>query len=122
MSIRNELLAAIVTAEGGTPLSTDPMDTLLSKAVVAAGGTVSQGTVRNSLLNDYLEAKGGTRLSDAIPRNTILCEILALLIIIDCDLPRNPLLALWQAAVEGNVFGDPWNDLQDWDDGLIWIE
>jgi hypothetical protein len=121
-STRNYFLEQILIAEGGTPGFNDAMDVLLSKIVIAAGGSVTQEGVRNYLLDDYLEAKGGARTPIGTPRNTILCEIINLLIVIECDLPRNPLLTLWQAAIEGNILGDPWNDIQTWDDTLTWIE
>jgi hypothetical protein len=89
---------------------------------VAAGGVVTNPHVRNGLLKDYLEAKGGVRSPSGTTRNAILCEIISLLIVIDCNLKRNPLLYLWESALEGNIFGDPWNDSQTWDDSLLWIE
>lgn len=57
--MRNNLLAAIVSALGGSVTNMNNRNKLLVDIVLAAGGTVTNPNDRNMLLQDWLDAAGG---------------------------------------------------------------
>lgn len=61
--MRNDLLAAIVSALNGSVTNMNNRNKLLADIVIAAGGTVTDPNNRNQLLQDWLDASGGKELN-----------------------------------------------------------
>ncbi|ANY29576.1 hypothetical protein BOX08_gp11 [Pseudoalteromonas phage BS5] len=59
VNMRNDLLAAIVSALGGSVTNMNNRNKILVDIVLAAGGTVTNPNDRNMLLQDWLDAAGG---------------------------------------------------------------